>query len=546
MIYPDLEKPFVLVVDASDKQIGAALLQAVQQILHPVYYLSRTLDVHEQRYSVPEKECLALVWAIKHFRHYLHGKKFIVRTDHRCLVWLMRHKDPTSKLMKWILQLQEYDFMVLYGKGDSNVIADTLSRLDFSQPLPVNDCKEFLNQELPSAICLPVTSFRNVSQTKTAGPRHENWLGRTVQVVGDYFGSAYAKLNKISTKRFNLKVVEFKEGSTLRKDRWIVQLAPEDGGESFEMSYSAMMKYLLPTTTASNSDPTATTTTSDSSQAQLSTDAPGLSSQQDCIDFPRTEELLSAQRSDPLFSFWYTWLQTQQAPAKDSSSYSWWSTDKDNIYSGPDDFWCCVSHTFSSTRTTPCKQILVPTVLTDRVMFLFHGKSLYGHQGVTKTLFLMRNFVYWPSMRVDVTAFIKRCTCQGVKYKTPQITSFTGTLTSSWPNDVVAIDCTGPLPQSSAGHRYIIVMQDHFTKWVVATSTDCINASTICDFVYRHWILIFGPMRCLLSDRGREFKNHELQQGLCDTLGVKKLFTTACILKAVASLSVLCEPLKFC
>jgi hypothetical protein len=65
MGFPDPSKPYVLVVDASNRQIGASSMQSVDDLLRPIYYLSRTLDVHEVKYSVSEKECLALAWAIK-------------------------------------------------------------------------------------------------------------------------------------------------------------------------------------------------------------------------------------------------------------------------------------------------------------------------------------------------------------------------------------------------------------------------------------------------------------------------------------------------
>ena len=204
IIFPDPTKPYVLVVDASNRQIGAALLQQVDQQLQPVYYLSRTLDVHETKYSVSEKECLALVWAIKQLRRYLYGTRFIVRTDHRCLVWLVKHKDQTSKLMRWILALQEYDFVIIYGTGTSNVLADALSRLQRHENLPANACYEALEQpvciqDIPEPVttmmCFPTITFRNRTQTLTNGPRDENWIGRSVQftviILG---GNMHAKI----------------------------------------------------------------------------------------------------------------------------------------------------------------------------------------------------------------------------------------------------------------------------------------------------------------------------------------------------------------
>ena len=72
---------------------------------------------------------LAIVWAIKHFRPYLFGRKFIVVTDHKPLIWLFRVKDPGSRLLKWRIKLEEFDFEIIYKSGKMNTNADALSRM---------------------------------------------------------------------------------------------------------------------------------------------------------------------------------------------------------------------------------------------------------------------------------------------------------------------------------------------------------------------------------------------------------------------------------
>lgn len=126
--YPDFEKPFILTTDASDVALGAVLSQGTVGSDKPVAYASRTLSETETRYSTIEKELLAIIWAIKYFRPYLYGRKFVIYTDHRPLIWLMSLKDPDSKLTRWRLRLAEYDYTVVYKKGKYNTNADALSR----------------------------------------------------------------------------------------------------------------------------------------------------------------------------------------------------------------------------------------------------------------------------------------------------------------------------------------------------------------------------------------------------------------------------------
>lgn len=124
--FPDFCKTFILTTDASNFALGAVLSQNG----HPISYASRTLNSHEIRYSTIEKELLAIVWAVKYFRPYLYGRKFTIQTDHRPLVWLGSLKEPNSKLQRWKIKLEEFNYDIEYVKGKNNQVADGLSRVE--------------------------------------------------------------------------------------------------------------------------------------------------------------------------------------------------------------------------------------------------------------------------------------------------------------------------------------------------------------------------------------------------------------------------------
>lgn len=130
--YPDFEKPFNLTTDASNYALGAILSQGAIGSDRPVCYASRTLSETEQRYSTIEKELLAIVWATKYFRPYLFGHKFKIITDHKPLTWLFSLKEPNSKLVRWRLRLEEFDYEIFYKKGKQNTNADALSRAEIN------------------------------------------------------------------------------------------------------------------------------------------------------------------------------------------------------------------------------------------------------------------------------------------------------------------------------------------------------------------------------------------------------------------------------
>jgi len=101
LIYPDLNKEMVLYTDACDFGIGAELSQAVDGIMRPIAFASRTLAKHEIHWSVTEKEAYAVVWAIKHFRTYLYGTRFSVVTDHTALKILEKGRSENRRLERW-------------------------------------------------------------------------------------------------------------------------------------------------------------------------------------------------------------------------------------------------------------------------------------------------------------------------------------------------------------------------------------------------------------------------------------------------------------
>jgi len=92
--------------DASGEGLGAVLSQGEITKDRPVAFASRTLNQAEKNYSTTEKELLAIVWGMRHFRPYLYGRKFTAVTDHKPLTWILNAKDPESRLLRWQIKLR--------------------------------------------------------------------------------------------------------------------------------------------------------------------------------------------------------------------------------------------------------------------------------------------------------------------------------------------------------------------------------------------------------------------------------------------------------
>lgn len=137
--YPDFNKPFIITVDASMHGTGGILSQMHDDDDLPVSYASKCFTQGESNKPTIEQELIAIHFAIKHYRPYVYGTQFIVKSDHRPLVYLFGLKDPSSKLTRIRLELEEYDFFVEHIKGKDNVGADALSRMHISDFKKLND-----------------------------------------------------------------------------------------------------------------------------------------------------------------------------------------------------------------------------------------------------------------------------------------------------------------------------------------------------------------------------------------------------------------------
>ncbi|CAM6090633.1 unnamed protein product [Calypogeia fissa] len=135
-------RPYQLHTDWSMLGLGAVLTQQDEQKKEfVVAFASRSNNGAESRYSSYEGECLAVVWAVAHFRCYLFGTPFTLVTDHQPLKWLMESSKLTGKLARWALILQEYDFQVVYRAGIANLDADGLSRNPFTSQQDVTGAR---------------------------------------------------------------------------------------------------------------------------------------------------------------------------------------------------------------------------------------------------------------------------------------------------------------------------------------------------------------------------------------------------------------------
>ena len=136
LAYPHETGMFVLDTDASNTCIGASGEERV------VAYASKALSASQHRYRTTMRELLGIVRFCEHFRHYLLGRQFLLRTDHKALLWLHKFKDPDGMQARWITALTTFDYEVQHRPGAKHANADGISHRTCACP----DCPDCVSE----------------------------------------------------------------------------------------------------------------------------------------------------------------------------------------------------------------------------------------------------------------------------------------------------------------------------------------------------------------------------------------------------------------
>ena len=169
LAYPQEGQTFYLDTDASNVGTGAVLSQVHDGSEHPVAYASRALSTSQRNYCTTMRELLAVVQYTNHFRHFLLGNKFILRTDHASLVWLTNFKEPEGMLARWLAALAVFDFEIQHRPGKKHGNADGLSRRKCARS-QCPDCRPTSDDEI--AAHLSDTGPSNESENRPKVDEH--------------------------------------------------------------------------------------------------------------------------------------------------------------------------------------------------------------------------------------------------------------------------------------------------------------------------------------------------------------------------------------
>ena len=171
-------------------------------------------------------------------------------------------------------------------------------------------------------------------------------------------------------------------------------------------------------------------------------------------------------------------------------------------------------------------QLVLPKSLHQEVFQLLHNLPTSGHFGINKTVKRIQQRFYWPQCSQDVKKWCANCDlCASRKGPNQKPRAKMQQYNVGAPMERVALDVLGPLPESTNGNRYIIIMADYFTKWPEAFAVPNQEATSVANLLVREFVCRYGVPLEIHSDQGRNFESAVFSE-MCTLLEMKKTRTT--------------------
>lgn len=532
LAYPTANDNFVLDVDASNTGLGAVLSQTQNGEEKVISYYSKCFSKQERRYCVTRRELLGVVSSIKHFHNYLYGRHFLVRSDHGALRWLMNFKKPEAQMARWLETLATYDFEIQHRAGRIHCNADSLSR----RPCVSENCSYCERAEI------------RYSEEKTDKPQDV--------------------LKETTTQTTNSKVESCKDSGIMSAqsiecplDGTSKSISPGLGLFPCESDYTPVahedLENGLPDVFTCQDIHTGNDTIDSHTTEGIQNESLGTHEKSNvlpvasmkrtralvrtCEDIGNAgtskpmnigrldnENLIQIQEKDPILDILRCWKRENKKPtwsdvAGKSIELKYYWNRLDSLIL-KDDMLC---RRWESDDGREIQfHVVIPRTLVSFVLKELHDSVTGGHLGITKTLSRVKRRFFWHGMRNDIEQWCKKCdVCASRKRPAKQPKSAMSQYNVGAPLERVAMDIVGPLPRSNSGNKYILMISDYFTKWMMAIPVRNQEAETIAKKFVERFVSVFGIPRQIHTDQGTNFESNLFKE-MCRILGSEKTRTT--------------------
>jgi exodeoxyribonuclease III len=579
--HPDWTNSFNITTDASKVGISGILTQIDSEGNEKVVaYASRATLPAEKNYATVELEALACVYALEVFKGYIMGSPVTLFSDHRSLKWLLKGKS-TSRMMRWIARLAQFDFEIVHKAGEKIPHADCLSRM----PVQDKDTCGPNNIEL-LAISVADRSSRTLQTIADCTCTACSELPDIMLVPPDIVPIAPADIF-ISGKRDQscsflppyacctslLAPLTRSQRKKQERELHAEDITPASVGEKRKIDTP-----IVNDVRENNGNKRRKTTPISTSSGKRNShiDIPTHSSKQPPAlsgDIPTAHSRKSVKVQDPhkyRNDLLRSWTFTELGGNFDSS-YTTRDTDREEAFcadligalklaSEDDPRTLKILHALrefdmhnrgdillAKTRlkhvsriadkwlvdSQDCLRYLegerllyyIPDSLRQVCLSQHHGLPLL-HLGITKTLALLRTRFYWPGLTRDTTRWINACLpCKRRKTSRDMSAGVAVSYGATEPFSKIYIDLVGPFPTTKKGNRFVLTILDGFTRWPIAIPIPNRTAEVIATALYEHVFTLFSCPDIIVSDNGKELIGTVMSR-VCDLLGIRKYSTT--------------------
>ena len=532
LAYPDYysSHPLILTSDASGAGAGAYLSQHQNGVEKIIAYFSKAFNEPQSKMSAFDKELEAIRLAVKHFRPHIVGKPVIIRTDHRPIIDLSKQKHLSARLYRIYELLDTLELTIEYVPGKCNVISDALSRLDEGNEVTPSKDPVVLPENLEEYLIKG--GGDSLTQALAHGlygdeARHEEVrkdIFSKVKNKPSAFGLTAKDINSTAFKRLQL------EGEPLPLEclEWVTQI--------FGVTIVVHQNGTLPIRFKGKVDRTLHLINKDMVHFNSTREI----DQVMVID--TTHENLFEQESVrrelricPNITVEKLRLWQQQSKEittlKEAIEKGWEVKDlKDQLQPWVRDYdklKIVRDLVVKEREGISLREILwVPLVPQELVEELIQGvHEGLKHAGRDKIQEYIRTYFHFLKMKENISEVITKCvSCKVFKDHVDKNKAPYGQIRTKDPYELVCMDLA-ELPKSKSGHKYIMIMVDHYSKKAMAVALKNKEASTIASNLEKVFLPSFDMIpQQILSDNGREFKNMEVTR-VMKKYEIKHLFS---------------------
>ena len=541
LAFPDWNQPFTLHTDASSIGAGAVLTQNHGSKEVVIAYASHRFSRTDSRRGPTERECMAVLWGVGHYRQFLAGRRFHLITDCSALTWLFRSRNLSPKLHRWALRLAEYDIVLRWRAGTENLMPDALSRLPLhtdTEPTDIDDSfPDDPSSSAPNHYVGPRgPTLHNIALADT--PPEESGHNDTplTALFSHPSPTPLVKMPAHDHKQHSINpntfpfaacaVLDPGAPTTLRRSQRrrtpSVRLSPPVGfqekpnppTESVAVSPS---QYFLPVGAGTpDIDSVLDAGGQQGEKASISSANPlakeGSLDTEPVLDRAlRTLTDITALRGRQQHDHWLGRVRSQLLsgqPGDVRYADCYMIDDRDLIW--------------YSTKEAREPTLAIPRAMVPELLALIH--YLHGHPGVASTLALTRERFFWPTMVRDVREYVLSCGCRRRKRSNnQQLALLPARAIEPW--EILEVDLLRIGTTSLAGNEYILLAVDKASKFPFAFPIPTKKAEGVAQHLLQ-LCLTFGIPRVLRSDGGREF-NCDVVKHLCRWLRADIQFSPA-------------------